>query len=178
MRNGGAKAKGNAFERAVAAKLSLWLTNGQKRDILYRNIGSGSRFTTTEQGLPGDLMPFHPDAYTFCSKVSVECKHYADIGLERFLFHNDNSFLGRVFRKAAQQCANDGLHPVVIAKSNRVTPIFLCDRELGEFLINAATNSRKFQYHTLHREAYLMTTLDNVVNYTDSSRFLVSLRPL
>lgn len=178
MRNGGGKAKGNAFETKVATALSLWLTDGKKKDALSRNILSGGRFTVTTLGMPGDIIAVHPAAFEFCSKVTVECKHYADIGIERFFFQPDNSFLGRVFRKTREQCEPEGYFPVIVAKSNRVEPILITDSELGQLLIASAKNPRKFGYHLMHRERFLVTTFAALVEYVDAPTLLALFRDI
>jgi hypothetical protein len=40
-----AKQKGNAFEREISKKLSLWVSNNTRDDIFYRTDASGARYT-------------------------------------------------------------------------------------------------------------------------------------
>lgn len=39
------KAIGNNYEREVARKLSLWITNNENDDVVWRDLGSGARAT-------------------------------------------------------------------------------------------------------------------------------------
>jgi hypothetical protein len=45
MRKGGSKQKGNSFERAIAVKLSNWLTNNVMDNAIWRTDTSGGRST-------------------------------------------------------------------------------------------------------------------------------------
>ena len=176
MRTGGSSAKGASFERSVAGKLSLWLTAGKDRDALSRNTSSGGRFTSTERGIPGDIMAVHPAAFEFCSKVTIECKHYKDINLDRFITHGERSFLGRVFNKTKAQCNKHGYIPAIIAKSNNSPTFFICEAELGNTIIRARSSSRQFNYHWLHMSKYFMCELDDLLAWIDPRIFLADLR--
>ena len=86
MKRGAGKAKGSAFERAVAKDLSLWLTGGNDGKQLIRSVLSGGwRAGQAGSGegwrQVGDLAPNGPVGEQFRQRFAVECKHRRDIDL-------------------------------------------------------------------------------------------------
>lgn len=75
MRVGGGHAKGAAFERTIARRLSAWLTHGRSRSQLIRTRGSGAHPTGDEPWRQaGDLGPNGPVGESFRQLWIVECK--------------------------------------------------------------------------------------------------------
>ena len=78
------KSKGSSFERDTAKELSLWLSKGERPDLLRRTVLSGGQFTNFAKrakygkslGEAGDLGPNHPDAHVLTDRVVIECKHW------------------------------------------------------------------------------------------------------
>ncbi|KKM79618.1 hypothetical protein LCGC14_1348160 [marine sediment metagenome] len=72
--------KGGDWERECAKQLSLWWTNGERDDTIWRTSGSGSRFTTRrKQGIDtynaaGDLCATDPIAQPLFDFLLIECK--------------------------------------------------------------------------------------------------------
>lgn len=73
-------AKGSAFERELCRKLSLWFSEGQADDWLWRSAGSGSRATTRAKqgkgtrGHGGDIAPTCTEAEPLTRLFSIEAK--------------------------------------------------------------------------------------------------------
>lgn len=74
-------AKGGSFELEVAKKLSLWLTNNKRDDLVCRTDTSGGRATVrtknkkeTNKYLYGDLKHSDDLAKPLFDKWSIECK--------------------------------------------------------------------------------------------------------
>jgi len=73
-------AKGSAYERKVAKRLSLWFSNGERDDLFYRTVGSGGRatqrFTAGKMtaNSAGDLSSTDEVGAPFLQCVSVEIK--------------------------------------------------------------------------------------------------------
>jgi len=83
MRKGGGKSKGNQFERDQARLISLWLSNGEDPDLLWRSSSSGGRASSGKTTAHfGDLGIQKTDSlYTeqakrFLDIFSVEIKRY------------------------------------------------------------------------------------------------------
>jgi len=74
------KAKGGAFERDVAKRLSLWYSNGKRDDVFYRTASSGGRATMRFKkgqhtaNAAGDLSHSDSVGETFLKCVAVEIK--------------------------------------------------------------------------------------------------------
>jgi hypothetical protein len=81
------KNKGNSFERQIAKQLSLFLSKGERDDLVWRNTSSGARFTNRfKKGMQtenqsGDISYTHELSIPFFTKFNVECKAYQDIKL-------------------------------------------------------------------------------------------------
>ncbi len=175
MSGGRSKAKGSAFERVVAAKLSLWITDGASKDVFYRNILSGGRFTVKDVGMPGDLMASDPRGFPLLSLLSVECKHHKDINFDHFMMAGAKSFLGRVYEKTRQQGEKDKLRPMLIAKGNRTGALVIVDKHTGAAFLDSIA-SRSFNYHLLHRNKYFVCMLDDLMEASDAASFMDILR--
>lgn len=118
MKPGAGKGKGSSFERLIAEKLSLWLSNGAMRDIIWRSESSGARFTCSngKTGTAGDLMAKHPLAFEFCAEFVCECKHWADLNLLTFL--NCKGELYDAFTKVKRE-ANGKSFLLICRQNNR-----------------------------------------------------------
>ena len=84
--------KGGIFERAIAVKLSSWMTDGERTDILWRSAGSGGRATMRRRSgkdtanSHSDLRADDPIGFAFLKCLTTECKHgYA--GNSSSMFH-------------------------------------------------------------------------------------------
>ena len=86
MRPGGGKSKGSSYELEVGKTLSLWISKGERKDLICRTVGSGAQFTATKLGKPGDLMAQDELAIKFFSKYVVECKFWKNLELIKFLY--------------------------------------------------------------------------------------------
>lgn len=73
-------AKGGVWERECAKMLSLWWTDGERDDTIWRTSGSGSRFTTRKKqgkgtyNAAGDLCATDPIAQPLFDFLLIECK--------------------------------------------------------------------------------------------------------
>jgi len=87
---GRGKGKGSAFEREIAKDISLWLTEGERNDCIWRTAGSGAKSTVTgSDTMIGDLMAIRKEARKFFDEINVELKHYASLN---FLELNNKGF--------------------------------------------------------------------------------------
>lgn len=182
MRPGGGKEKGSEFERQTGVKLSLWVSGGARSDLFARNILSGGTFTNKlkkedrELNMPGDLMAGHPLAFEFLSTFMIECKHYADLNFEAFLFDGGRSFLGKVMAQSRKQAKHVKLWPLIIARQNRRPTVVICGRTVGEQLMLACGRLKLPQYHSLHRGEYMMTTFDAMLATVNPAAFIAGVR--
>lgn len=180
MRVGGSGQKGGAWERSVGGQLSLWVSNGARADLFRRSVLSGGQYTLSKggEGTPGDLAINHPLAATFLSLFLVECKHYKDIELDKYLFDlTERSFLARVFKKAKEQGDAAGVVPLVVAKQNHYPAMVLMDYAIGMEACKA-TRIGSFRYHSLHNNTTVLTSLHHLIACVKPDRFLASVTEL
>lgn len=141
MRSGGGKGKGSAFERLVCHRLSLWLSRGERDDLLWRSAMSGGRATlqlaTGKVNLAqsGDVTAISHQAYAFCESHFIECKFYQDLQIDRGLLCGTGYLLAfwNVVRKEARRYQK---RPVLIAKQNHYPILVLVDRDNDIFGIS------------------------------------------
>lgn len=129
MKAGGGKAKGSSFERKICAQLSLWITQGEKEDCLWRSAMSGGRATVAHKKgqvvrQAGDICAVSPEGHQLADIVFIECKHVKDLALEGFFISGKNT-LANFWRVAVQQAKRHNKTPLLIARQNRLPDLVL-----------------------------------------------------
>jgi hypothetical protein len=181
VRPGGGKFKGASYERAAGKELSNWLTYSARGDIFTRNVLSGGKFTNSlqagrKEGIPGDLMAAHPIAYDFLSHFLVECKHYANLNFEAFLFDRKRkSFLWTVLSHTKEQALHAELEWIIVAKQNRRPSLVLLDPKIAALAMRAMTTVKGLTYHVVHNRACGIMDLDNFLK-ADPKKFMASVK--
>lgn len=131
------KAKGNRFERFIAKELSLWLSNGENKNLLWRTHGSGARKV---EGAYGDIGILTSEGHIFTDIFSVECKHYKSIDLLSELDIGEKGKQSTDLRKWWYQCCNDAFEnnklPLLIFKRNNYSPYVLLEKDVLNFIEN------------------------------------------
>jgi hypothetical protein len=129
MRAGGGKQKGSKFERQVCKDLSLWITNGQREDCLWRSAISGGRATvasrkgkSVRQG--GDICAVSPEGHGLADRFFMECKFVKDLNLAEFLIKG-TGLLAQFWKKARTEAIRDKKIPMIIAKQNNFPPLVI-----------------------------------------------------
>jgi hypothetical protein len=116
--------KGSAFERLLCRKLSLWLSHGERSDLLWRSSMSGGRATLqlakdeVNRAQSGDLTAIARDAYRFCDRTFIEAKHYRDLAIARGLLC-DTGRLAGFWKNTVAAAAKYDKTPLLIARQNR-----------------------------------------------------------
>lgn len=134
MRKGGGKQKGNSFEREVAVALSIWLSDGQKSDCLWRSATSGGRATVAMKrgkklsNQVGDLSSIDPLSSKFINSFAIEIKFYADLDYKGLI--TGRGKLLEFWTEIRKQSKTHGKHPLLIAKQNRM-PAVICLTNAG-----------------------------------------------
>ena len=140
--------KGFSYEREIAKKLSLWLTQGKRDDVLWRTEGSGGR--STQEAKKGHYLlnsygdigvkdPSCQEAVDFISKVLIECKRGYSTridGLKLIDNPSKNHILKQWWNKAVIEMKECGRQYVwIIIKRNRNKSILMssysCETVLG-----------------------------------------------
>jgi hypothetical protein len=123
MKAGAGKAKGGAFEREVCKRLSLWLSQGQRNDLMWRSAMSGGRATLqfnlgkVNRTQSGDVSAIDREAYAFCQRTFVECKSYKDLSIARG-FVCETGTLFNFWRTACREAEKYDKRPLLIARQN------------------------------------------------------------
>lgn len=79
------KTRANIWEREAAKMLSLWVSNGGRKDIFWRTNSSGAKHSVTgEANHAGDIVAVDPEGAEFAERFHIEVKwrkvfDYADI---------------------------------------------------------------------------------------------------
>ena len=122
MRKGGGKQKGNSFERDCCKKLSRWITNGKREDVLWRSAMSGGRATIARKSgkdvrQAGDICLVSPEGHSLTDRFFIECKFYSDLQIDSFLLQYKGN-LARFWTHCVKQAKQHNRSPMLIAKQN------------------------------------------------------------
>lgn len=125
------KEKGNKYEREIAGKLSLWISEGKNKNLLWRNSSSGARATVSKEKLDnqiGDISSDSKEGHDFVKLFLVECKHYKDIKLENLIWRTDNSnknILGWWKRYSVDALDNNKILMLICKQNNKEELLFV-----------------------------------------------------
>jgi len=133
VKAGGGKAKGAAQERKVCQQLSMWLSNGKRKDLLWRSAMSGGRATLglrkgekhTSQG--GDVSAIDPMGAGLTDKFFIEIKFLKDLDLAAFWLGYGTLF--RFWVQAKAEARKYGKEAMLIAKQNRYDTLVIVEAD-------------------------------------------------
>ena len=144
--SGGAssKHKGSAFERTVCAKLSMWVSNGQHDDLLWRSAMSGGRGTRREvsrgaQKVSGDICAVAPGGHVLTNWWHIEAKHVKNMQLTSFIL-KQTGFLASEWKRCERQAKSHGKLPMLIVRQNLMPDVVFLPSpvvHLGTALLHA-----------------------------------------
>jgi Holliday junction resolvase len=113
--------KGGAYEREIAKKLSLWLTNGKEKNELIRSVSSGGwKFKQKRQ--VGDLAPNGPHGAAFRDVFGVECKNRESFLWQHYWTSKDPE-LFKWWKKIMEESNEANLLPLIIYRKNYVPDV-------------------------------------------------------
>lgn len=144
MKTGGSKNKGSEFERLVGKKISLWLSQGQRKDLICRTVLSGGQFTVSGLGNPGDLMAQHPLAFKFFEKFVLECKHWKNVEMIRFLAADDCGLYKALKKVQREADKHQKFYMLIVRQNHQKIMLFMPTQAVGLF-----TNGLASRYHVL-----------------------------
>jgi len=134
------KQKGAAFERECCKKLSLWLSKGQRDDLLWRSAMSGGRATIAlargrqAANQAGDISTVSAFGAVLVDRFVIECKAYRDLNMFGLLTGRGNLCdFWEILRSQAEEAKKN---PMLIAKQNQRPVILLLD-DRGTSLLRA-----------------------------------------
>jgi hypothetical protein len=118
MKKGGGSGKGGAFERKIAKRLSLWLTNGTDSSQLVRSVLSGGWGGNKAARHSGDLAANGEAGERFRNRFVVECKHYKVIDLWDCLTCAPGQNIVGWWTKLVKEADDNDRHPLLIYRTN------------------------------------------------------------
>lgn len=145
MKPGQSKPKGNAFENKIAKDLSLWLTNGERADLLERSSNSGGKATAHRKAgrdftnIAGDLMAVGVEGHVLINQFVIELKHQNETGLNvsNLIFQTATDGLIAYWKKLLTECHAHHKIPMLIFRQNS-RPIYMILCNEGIKLFNCA----------------------------------------
>jgi len=172
MKPGAGKGKGGEYERQIAGKISLWLSNGERNDLLCRTVSSGAQWTTGKRGHPADLRAQDtPLAFEFCSKYAIECKHWRDIGILLLMRRKGELFTAlQKVRDEAFQTSKPGWW-LVVRQNHQPDMLFTGSRELVEE--DLKPQALFPEYHTLFSGIVHIYYLDEFLDRVNPVRYVL-----
>jgi hypothetical protein len=123
MKKGHGNRKGGSFERWLAVQLSLWVSQGKRRDCFWRTALSGGRATIAKRmGVDlahqaGDIGAIHPLGHALTSHFFPEGKHYKNLQIDNFLLKQKGP-LWKFWLKASKEAKKHNKEPMLIARQN------------------------------------------------------------
>lgn len=122
------KVKGASWEREASVLLSLWITNGKKKDCFWRSAMSGGRATVAKRAgdiirQDGDICAVAPEGHALADALYIECKFLKNCSLDAAL--EGKGDLVKIWNLA---CANAQAHlkfPVILLKRNHRRPLWI-----------------------------------------------------
>lgn len=166
MRKGGGKSKGASFERLVCKELSLWLSQGDQEDVLWRSAMSGGRSTVAHAkgkrmaAQAGDISSVHILGHLFIEKFFVECKNYSDLQLIGIF--TDKGHLVKFWAEAKAQALRYKKLPMLVAKQNQYPTVVCLSREaLGALNLKfeCTLTAPKINLYVVKFDRFLKTAL-------------------
>ena len=133
MRAGGGKGKGGAFERDVCRKLSLWISGGERDDLLWRTAASGGRatFISRKSGgarlapaQAGDVTAIDLAGFPLASQVVIECKFYRHLQIAEGLVKG-TGHLVQFWRRICGEASTYGKQPMLVARQNMMPTLLI-----------------------------------------------------
>lgn len=138
------KQKGSAFEREICTKLSLWITNGEKIDCLWRSAMSGGRATVQKGKVrqAGDITAVALEGHALTDKLYIECKSYKELGLDCLI--KGKGTLLDIWKTTKNEALKYNKIPSLIFKQNNWPTVFCTSCE-GVYLLKIEP---PISYHT------------------------------
>ena len=112
-------AKGGEFERKIAKYLTIWVSGKTKPYIYWRQLGSGSLATLSEENkeLSGDIHPIRPEGMFLTDRFSIECKDgYPKANFHQHLKDNKNFEIKEFWEQCTEAAQKAGKRRMLIWK--------------------------------------------------------------
>lgn len=146
--------KGSSFEREIAKKLSLWLSDNTRDDLLWRTAMSGGRATLHRQqgksavAQAGDLCSIDEASWWFTQKFFIETKHLKDLNLTSFVLRGQGPLAAHL-KKASEEAMAEDKALFFVVRQNRFPTALILEDFLPKLPLQA--DIRGFYFYDLDR---------------------------
>lgn len=172
---GNSKRIGNNYERDMSRKLSEWFTGEPGSDVIWRDQGSGSRFTTRKKkGLAtaydGDLKATDPRFNYFFDLFSVDTKSLTDINL--YFLNPNNQRSNKLLQEyidVSSKCPEKKI-PIMIVKVRD-------DRRISDFIMFPSFLKFSHACSYMYYEIFYNDGLHQII-MMDLEKFLAFHKPI
>ncbi len=126
--------KGGGYERLMSKRLSLWISNGERDDLLWRSAMSGGRATLKakkgggSKSQSGDLSAIDPLGCKFLDLFVVSLRHRKDFKFHRLVTQNKGLFV-ESWQDVCNEAHREGKHPMLIVRQNRCPDVIAVDND-------------------------------------------------
>lgn len=148
MRPGGGNLKGKAFEKKIHKMLSLWVSDGKRKDLFKKSTLSGGQVTmqlnkgkkkVEFEGQAGDtaLACYDPLADLFLKRFLTEMKCYKKIGIEGLIYGKPNKgqCILAFWNKLRDEAWALNREPMLIFKENQRPIMIMVDYYLAAYIV-------------------------------------------
>lgn len=124
------KQKGSAFERTICKQLSLWISDGESDDLLWRSAMSGGTATVSKRkGVKkanqcGDISAIGEAGHKLTNVVILECKAYKAFDWVNLIYANKGN-IAQFWQVLCKDCLDFKRQPFLILKQNS-KPVLVC----------------------------------------------------
>lgn len=164
------KRKGSSFERNIAKRLSLFLSEGKRDDLLWRSQSSGARFTSRmktgkdTKNQSGDITFTDSDAEWFIELFSIEVKNYKDINLWSMIEENKTGLYG-FWTQTKRDAKLSNKIPMLIVKQNYKPEILLINSLIIENFRCIFKDTDNENVYVFYLEDFLSQNINIIKEY-------------
>lgn len=161
------KTKGSSFERSIAKSLSLWLSDGERSDLLWRSAMSGGAHTVAAKrgsdasSMAGDLSSIDKLSHDFIEYFLVELKCYKNLNLQG-LFYGSKTGITQFYQRALKDAKAINKHPLLIVKQD-FQSILVCSTPKGYSRLFG--NKNRYKIATFPGKNLVVFDYDSLLNY-------------
>lgn len=114
--------KGSSFERVHCVQFSLWVSDGERKDLFWRTAMSGGRSTVHKKAghiirQAGDMCAVAPEGFPFADLFYMEFKHLKSLNIAECIFKKTGMLAG-IWDHTLREARERGKKPMVIARQN------------------------------------------------------------
>ena len=126
------RSKGLQFERDQARTISLWVSNNQNKNLLWRSAASGGRATAGHGVQYGDLCAADSDwqGVEFIRNFCVELKRIREINPIKLLTNPKDELMGWWIKNWILS-EKFGVNPLLIVKVDFIDPYWIFESDQG-----------------------------------------------